>query len=162
MAVYYIRNILTPPSPRPSPSHLPQKHSSQQTPTSHDGNERGREDEEALNGESTDTAPIQSSGAHFEDPVSVYAFTRSNKDLLRLDSVPWDMDHHWNGDEHCHAHLAAREPDAACMETGKRRRSYSEGAQVTFHSIPQIQQNQPLAIMTEGDSSPEVKGRQDA
>lgn len=110
--------------------------------------EEERENVATLDGE-TGGAVKSTSGAHFEDPVSVYAFTRSDVDLKRMESVPWDMDHQWNGDEHSHTHLEVR----AVRKPGSRLRSRSEGEPASLHSIPLSQQ-----VLMEGDES-EDKGQ---
>ena len=151
MAVRFIHDILTPPSPSsPSPSplhHHHEQHTSQ--PSRHrrgvgdngshketfprgQGVEGGNESEvwSGRSGNGTDNSRVP-----FEDPVSVYAFTRSNLDMKRMESVPWDVDHRWNGDGHNHTHLEAREVSA----NTERLRSYSEGESASPHSIPVAQ-----------------------
>ena len=138
MAIRYIRDILTPSiSPSPSPRHHRQPKKKKKR--------RGRGSTESLphlQNWDEGTTPVGPSGngmhnstAPFEDPVSVYAFTRSNRDIKRMESVPWDMHHRWEGDKHSHAHLEAIE---ASTNT-ERSRSYSEGESAGPHSIPVMQ-----------------------
>ena len=146
MAICNIRDILTPPTPTPSPlSHCHGNTQPRQGLVSgKTRNRRGREEDgEDQNGIIRDGQlgnGADVSGAHFEDPVSLYAFTRSNMDTKRMESVPWDVDHHWNGDMHSHTHLEAREVSAS---TG-RARSYSEGESASLGSIPVSQDTQHM------------------
>jgi hypothetical protein len=89
---------------------------------------------------------IDKSGVHFEDPVSMHVFTRNSRDVKRLESLPWDMDHHWSGDTHSHTHLEAREVN----KSGDRLRSRSEGDSAELHSIPVVQHNQHKGEESEG------------
>lgn len=149
MAVRSVRDILTPPlSPahRPHTSHpsknrrtvrLPwqQKRAAATTLESSEDEPSTEQWEGEIEGGTV------SSGIHFEDPVSVYAFTQTSTQLRRMESVPWDVHHHWSGDEHSHTHQEARE---VTVEIGNRERSRSEGEPVDLHSISLLPQNQQV------------------
>ena len=170
MAVRYVRDILNPPPPPPSPllrghtSQPSQQHSPSSslltvllpwyrrgggavTPTRGDHREnREREGNGVMTEDRQLCEDAGESGVHFEDPVSMHAFIRSDRDVKRMESLPWDMHHHWNGDTHSHTHQEAREV------SGKqdRLRSYSEGESPKLHSIPVLQHNQHKGEGSEG------------
>ena len=77
----------------------------------------------------------QQSGVRFEDPISIYAFTEGASERRiqygRMESVPWDIHHRWDGDRHNHTHLKALEVSSK----NERTRSYSEGDSASLHSI---------------------------
>jgi hypothetical protein len=141
LAVHYIRNILTPPLP-PSPSPA---HSRRARRRGRGRVEKGSADSFPSHGSAwADEAEGQDGplgngildrSVPFEDAVSVSAFMRTNKDLKRLESVPWDMYHCWDGDKHSHTHLEAVE----ATTQAERSRSYSEGESAGLHSIPVLQ-----------------------
>ena len=160
MAVRYIRNILTPPhtdhhssEPQPLSSLIPWQFQERNGEGGNEGREVGDDDGvgEGDLGEETDA---MISGVHFEEPVSLYAFTRSRNDLLRLDSVPWDLDHHWSGDNHGHTHQEVRQGEVNTASVGRRVRSGSDGTQVVFYSIPPQAEGTGLGP----DPKPQVKG----
>lgn len=128
MAVKYIRNILTPPPPPPLP-HPHKKHSSLR-----------KVGDRAQNGEviddhgREDALGLSHSGVHYEDPVAVHTFTRGQRVVKRIDSVPWDMNHHWNGDDHGHAHQEVGQVNTSAEGSG-RGRSHSDGRTPMFNPI---------------------------
>lgn len=147
MAVRSIRNILTPSfSPFPSPSRKNSRQlrkkkmmrqSTESLPHIPDLDVSPESDTSPNDGRLTPEGPTDNWAGKrdvpFEDPVSVYAFIKSNRDMSRMDSVPWEIDHHWEGDRHSsHTHSEVTVPSPA----SERSRSYSEGDAIGSHSNP--------------------------
>lgn len=151
MAVRYVKEILTPSlSPFPSPrsgrrrkknkkqgstASLPHIHIVDEgtDPTGQSGEIPG----DPSGNRTADTT------ARFEDPVSVYAFIHSSKEMRRMESVPWDMYHHWEGAEHSHTHV-------------ERSRSYSEGESVGIRSAPVLQPTLMQQIVEDSEGKGQV------
>lgn len=154
MAVHFIRDILTPPSPahtsRPSKSRRTVRLPWQRKRVAATALQQSEDEPSTEQWERESAGDAVSSGMHFEDPVSVYAFTQTTTQLRRMESVPWDVHHHWSGDQHSHTHMEAREMN---VETGTRVRSHSEGDPASLHSISLLQQNQQVL------DKPEDKGQ---
>ena len=166
MAISCIRDLLAPSLP-PSPS-------PQSTRRLKKSKKRGKGstsslppiqflDSNAENSGEGEAAPYEASSgngttdttARFEDPVSVYAFihSSSSRDMMRMESVPWDMHHHWDGDEeHSHTHCEAMEPSPRT----ERLRSYSEGESASLHSVPVVQPTLMHQILEDSEDKHQV------
>lgn len=160
MAVRYVKEILTPSlSPFPSPrSGRRKKKNKKQGSTASLPHIHIVDEGTDPTGQSGET-PSGPSGngtadsiARFEDPVSVYAFIHSSKEIRRMESVPWDMYHHWEGDDHSHTHLEAVQASPRV----ERSRSYSEGESAGFHSAPVLQPTLMQQIVEDSEGKGQV------